>query len=747
MNKLQEGIGEKLGMLTFFSGTFILSIVVAFLYGWDLTLVILSMMPLMAIFGGIAAKVQTSFAEKEMEAYGQAGALAEEVLSAVRTVVAFGGQQKEVQRYDKKLEGARTKGIYRGMLTGLSGGLSFGIMFAMYGLGFWYGIKCIMDDREGEACLKCNLTSEDYLQCLEDCQRYTPGALLTVFFSVLIGGFQIGQAAPYTEALNTARSAAGKIYRIIDRVPEIDSSSKKGKTPASISGNIAFSHVFFSYPSRKDVPILKSFSLEVPAGKTVALVGSSGCGKSTCIQLVQRFYDPESGTVEVDGNNVKDLNIGWLRDHIGVVGQEPVLFDLNIRENIRFGNFDASDQAIEKACKEANAFNFIQKLPKGLDTAVGEGGTQLSGGQKQRIAIARALVRNPRILLLDEATSALDTESEKVVQEALDKARAGRTTLVVAHRLSTVRSADIIVAIDAGAVKETGSHQELMARQGLYYSLVQRQMEGKVEDSGQEHKLYPDLAKDLGRDSTEKNINHSLDTKLVRSSSKNAPQKVKAQETTQYKEDEELPKIQMTRLLKRNKPETVFIIIGCLASCFVSAIMPLYAILFGKVLGVLGYTDTSQARADSIYYALWFGLLGFCAALSQTLQGWMFGISGENLTKRLRRDAFDAMLKQEMGWYDQEDNSTGALCARLSGDAGKVQGATGARVGAVLQGVCSMVIAVLVSMYYDWRLGLVGGVFFPFMFIAIFMQQKIVNGQDTVEKAAFEKSAKVRSFT
>ena len=184
---------------------------------------------------------------------------------------------------------------------------------------------CVMDDREGEECMKCVLTDPDFVQCMTDCQRYTPGALLTVFFAVLIGGFQAGMAAPYVEALATSRSAAGKIYRIIDRVPEIDSSSNQGKQPAEMKGDIKFNNIFFNYPSRKDVKILQGFNLNVPRGKTIALVGSSGCGKSTCIQLMQRFYDPESGSVEVDGNNIKDLNIGWLRDHIGVVGEPSSL--------------------------------------------------------------------------------------------------------------------------------------------------------------------------------------------------------------------------------------------------------------------------------------------------------------------------------------------------------------------------------------------------------------------------------------
>ena len=273
-------------------------------------------------------------------------------------------------------------------------------------------------------------------------------------FGILQGGMGIGQSGTYIEAITTARASAVQIYKVIARKSLIDSSSKEGFKPAKFEGMIQFVNVGFNYPSRKDVTVLKNFSLEISKGKTVALVGSSGCGKSTLIQLVQRFYDPAAGSVLLDGDNLKDLNLGWLRDNIGIVGQEPVLFDLTIRENVRLGKQDATDEEIEKACKEANAYNFIMKLPQKYNTMVGEGGTQLSGGQKQRIAIARALVRNPQILLLDEATSALDTESEKVVQTALDNARAGRTTIVVAHRLSTIRGADRIVAIEGGKVKE-----------------------------------------------------------------------------------------------------------------------------------------------------------------------------------------------------------------------------------------------------------------------------------------------------
>merc|ERR1719233_285283 len=508
------------------------------------------------------------------------------------------------------------------MLTGISGGLTFGIMYAVYGLGFWYGVKCIMDDRESDECKACG--GLDF-ECYDNCQRYNPKSLLVVFFSVLIGGFQIGQSAPYAEALATARSAAGKIFRIIDRVPQIDSSSNQGLKPKSLHGNIKFSNIFFNYPSRKDVKILQGFSLEIPQGKTVALVGSSGCGKSTCIQLAQRFYDPESGSVEIDGTNVKELNIGWLRDQIGVVGQEPVLFDLSIKENIRLGNLNATDDEIEQACKEANAYDFIMKLPNTFNTTVGEGGTQLSGGQKQRIAIARALVSNPKILLLDEATSALDTESEKVVQTALDNARAGRTTIVVAHRLSTIRTADMIVAIDAGTVKETGTHQELMANKDLYYSLVMRQMEGKTETL--DSNLYPNLEKEE-METNKLERKDSVVGKLTRQMSRRMSRRLsttkiikdgKCSDPIKEESEEDLPKIQMIRILRRNSPEAFYILVGVLASCGMGAVMPLFAVIFGDILGVLGYEDIEKARTDSIYYSLLFLLLIIAVVFEQRI--------------------------------------------------------------------------------------------------------------------------------
>jgi len=314
---------------------------------------------------------------------------------------------------------------------------------------------------------------------------------------------------PNLPAFANARGAAYKIFETIDRVPIIDTANPGGAKPANLQGHIVVKDVDFSYPSRPDVPILKKMNVEIKPGQTIALVGQSGSGKSTIVGLVERFYDPVckfsplfptnslisprvtrsasdiieynniAGSVTLDGIEIKDYNVTFLRDSIGIVSQEPVLFNASIKQNIAYGirrdQAQPSDEEIENACRLANAHDFISRLPDKYDTMVGEKGALLSGGQKQRIAIARALIKNPRILVLDEATSALDTESERIVQEALDKASTGRSTIVVAHRLSTIMNADVIYVMEKGIVIESGTHKTLLEKGGVYADLVAKQ--------------------------------------------------------------------------------------------------------------------------------------------------------------------------------------------------------------------------------------------------------------------------------
>jgi len=740
LNKMQDGMGEKVGMLFRFLATGIGSFVFPYIQNWLLSLVLTAIVPIMMIMGGIIGKFMMAASKDEMDVYGKAGAIADEVLSSIRTVVAFGGQKKELEKYCGELKEAKKNSIIKGTLTISFLGLMFGIIYCAYGLGFWYGCKLIMDYRDEEDFTICIMgcTSEipdctpdptDPLHCIDvdldcaiACDRFTVGSIVTAIFGILQGGMQVGQSSTYVEAMNTARAAAVQIFKVIDRVPAIDSSSTEGLRPAAVRGEITFNSIDFNYPARKDVQILNKFTLTVPAGSTVALVGPSGCGKSTCVQLVQRLYDPAAGSVALDGNDLKSLNVGWLRDNIGIVGQEPVLFDCSIRENIRYAKADASEEEIVAACKEANAYDFIQKMPKQMDTNVGEGGAQMSGGQKQRIAIARALIRSPKLLLLDEATSALDTESEAVVQEALDRLHSGRTTIVIAHRLSTVRNADLIVAIEGGQVKEMGTHNELMSMAGLYASLVERQLGGKEQDLAK-----PDTTVAKGK--VESQVSRQKSVKETK-----AAQETNAEEASHFR--------MMGRLIAMNSPEVAYILLGCLASVGYGLVFPLFGEIFGRVIEVFALQDTTQAREDMFVYVMIFIGMGLALFASQLIAGFTFSLAGARLVERVRRSMFNAMLNQEIGWFDKEENNTGALCARLSVSADAVASAGGGKIGSLIGGLTILIACGTWAIIIEWRLGLVSIALLPALVVGMTLQIKMMMFDGAVLKGALENSSK-----
>jgi len=291
----------------------------------------------------------------------------------------------------------------------------------------------------------------------------------------------VGTASQILPDIAKAKGAAVGIFEIMNRAPLIDANEGVGVTIPNLNGKLSFKNVTFSYPTRTETKVLRKLNMEINSGQKVALVGPSGSGKSTIIQLLERFYDPISGTITIDGVDLKSLDLKSYRRNLGLVSQEPILFSGTIFENILFGNPDATQEEVESAAKMANAFDFIMKQPEGFNTMVGEKGTQLSGGQKQRIAIARAILKNPKILLLDEATSALDTESERLVQSALDQLMQNRTTIIIAHRLSTVRNADVICVMMNGKIVEQGTHDHLIQLNGVYSNLVSKQLASNEE--------------------------------------------------------------------------------------------------------------------------------------------------------------------------------------------------------------------------------------------------------------------------
>ena len=383
------------------------------------------------------------------------GQIVSESVGSLRTITALQLQPFARHLYAQALPATTQRKVRNALITSANAGFAHVLANASHGAFFIIG-----------AVLKGRglLTVQD---------------MLVSVFVLIISAPSLGRTASSLPDELAGEIAAARLFYIIDRIPPIDSFSCEGTIPSEpCQGAIELRDIHFHYPTRPDVPIFQSYNLSIAPGKTVALVGESGGGKSTVISLLERFYDPVQGQVLLDGVDVRTLNVQWLREKIGLVSQEPTLFASSIMENIRHGKREATDDEVIEAAKMANADDFISGFPDGYNTEVGERGVQLSGGQKQRVAIARAIIKDPKILLLDEATSALDSESEEIVQAALDdlmKAKQ-RTTIVVAHRLSTIQDADSIAVVYDGKIVEQGTHDELIKiNDGKYQRLASRQ--------------------------------------------------------------------------------------------------------------------------------------------------------------------------------------------------------------------------------------------------------------------------------
>uniref|UniRef100_A0A915EW78 Uncharacterized protein n=1 Tax=Echinococcus canadensis TaxID=519352 RepID=A0A915EW78_9CEST len=549
IDQIEGGIGDRLGNFLQNVVTAVAAAIVSLITGWKLALVSFTMAPfILGAFMTLGYALR-KYATKEILAYEKAGSVAAEILTSTRTVFAFGCQERESFRYEKELGASARVFMLKSLLMGFGMGMIGCTIFCASALILWYGVELIITE------------------------SYYNGNIVSVMISFIVGNTSLGRSLPEIEFFANAKRAAASIFLIIDRIPAIDVMGQ-GMRLDSFSGKIEFRNVSFSYPTRPDVQVLKNFSLTVNPGETVAIVGPSGSGKSTTVQLIQRFYDAVHGSVSfqlirkhpsfktfciligpcpilmyfpcvkrsklitipifftpfisqilLDGVDIRDLNVAWLRCQLGVVSQEPNLFAGTVTENILMGKPEAEFKEVEESAREADAHNFVVTLPEVIpnyrticnigsslftyariftayyrrtaqelfdylllgrssaakqfseayDTFLTEGGGKLSGGQKQRLAIARALIRKPTVLLLDEATSALDNKSEKVVQAAFDKACKGRTVIMIAHRLTTVRNADRIVVVDRGVVKEMGTHSELLDQGGIYAGMLAKQ--------------------------------------------------------------------------------------------------------------------------------------------------------------------------------------------------------------------------------------------------------------------------------
>ncbi|KAI9573606.1 ste6-like protein [Boletus coccyginus] len=721
---VQQGISQKVAIVLSFISAFITGFALAYSSCWRLALAMSSIIPCIAIAGGVMNRFLTKSAQLSLGHVAEGGTLAEEVISSVRTSHAFGVQKTLSSLYDVHTESARAIDANSASFHGVGLGVFFFIIYSSYALAFQFGTTLI---NEGYA---------------------NAGQVTTVMLAILIGSFSLAMMAPELQAIAKGQGAAAKLFATIERIPDIDSSDPGGLKPDKVVGEITLEDIKFNYPSRPDVPIVQGINITFTAGKTAALVGASGSGKSTIISLIERFYDPLSGSVKLDGVNIRDLNVKWLRSQIGLVSQEPTLFATTIRGNVAHGLINTpyehlSDEEkfklIKEACIKANADGFISKLPNGYDTMVGERGFLLSGGQKQRVAIARAIVSDPRILLLDEATSALDTQSEGVVQDALDRAAAGRTTITIAHRLSTIKDADCIYVMGEGLVLEKGTHAELLADENSAYSCLvnaQKLRETReVEDGHSSAAVSVEVY-------MEKTVEEEEEVSFVRKGTIRSIASDLAQKRNDERKQNEVneDKYNMLYVFKRlgllNREGLWRYGVG---SVFAMSEL----VRFGSPISGFSEPDPSVRRSDGDRNALWFFIIailsGFCIA-SQT---YFFQYSAAILTSNMRSLSFKAILRQDIEFFDKDENSTGSLTANLSDNPQKVNGLAGVTLGTIVQSMATLVGGSVIGLVYAWKPALVGMACIPFVISTGYVRLQVVVLRGQRDKRAYENSAQL----
>ncbi|KAJ2557440.1 hypothetical protein EV175_001345 [Coemansia sp. RSA 1933] len=740
VNMVQDGLGEKFGFVFMNVVAFVSAFIIAFVKGWKLTFICLAVIPFIAIAGGYLGIAIAKLTTNAQDKTAASGAIADEVLSGIRTIMAFNGQAREIARYKQMVEESYQFGRRSGFILGGCIGVIQFFIFVMYCAGFNFGSWRL---RQGE---------------------YDVSQVLNVILVLLVGGFMLAGAAPNVSAITSAQGSAARVFEIIDRVSPIDPLDKEtGKKVERIHGNIIFRNIHFTYPSRPDVPILKGFNLEICPGQKVALVGKSGCGKSTMIGLIERFYDPESGDVIIDGTNIKELNIGSLRQRIGIVTQEPVLFSTSIKQNIQWGAIDPensppSDEDVIEAAKAANAHDFISQLPNGYETLVGEGGALLSGGQKQRIAIARAIVRNPDILLLDEATSALDTASERLVQDALDRLSVDRTTISIAHRLSTIRNCDQIYVVREGVVSENGTHDNLVHKNGEYAAMVRGQelrqaVRNKLEDGDEsgspgEEDEEGDVNELIAKELKEQALDLKATTTRQTTDSAKRGSIDSAPEGKKHKSLEDVSDIYlMLRLYWDYRGSMKAAIPGFFLAVIDGGVMPCFALVFARALMALSLTDMDEVKRKTDLYANLFLIFSVVGGLAIFGKIGLFHIAGESTARQVRQDLFVKFMTFEAGYFDDNKNGTGALTSRLATDAEDFNKVVATVTGLLISTTSTIICALAIAFSYSWQIALIMIGCWPIQSYAQYWQARATWGASMRLREAYEESGQAAAET
>lgn len=737
-NLIQDGISEKVGLTLTAVATFVTAFIIAYVKFWKLALILTSTIVAISFTMSTGGLFIVKYNKQALASYAEGGTVAEEVISSIRNATAFGTQEKLAKQYDNHLREAEKWGIKNKTVLAIMLSVAFWVIFATYGLAFWQGAHFYVNGETGLS------------------------QILTILMAMMMGSFSLGNVAPNVQAFTTALSAAAKIYYTIDRQSPLDPELETGQKLEHVEGSVELRHIKHIYPSRPEVTVMKDVSLLIPAGKKTALVGASGSGKSTIVGLVERFYDPVGGQVLLDGHDISTLNLRWLRQQISLVSQEPTLFACSIMGNIKHGligtKYENEPEEIKtemciKAAKMANAHDFVTALPEGYETNVGERGFLLSGGQKQRIAISRAIVSDPKILLLDEATSALDTKSEGVVQAALEVAAAGRTTITIAHRLSTIKDADNIVVMSNGEIVEQGTHDELLERKAAYYNLVEAQKIAESKEmTAEEEDAIDERDNDLVRKASTKSQalfqqdpdDLNMSNKLKRSASSKSQSSLFLERNAHGEYVQQYSLWTLVKLIGSfNRTEIKWMLVGLFFSIICGGGNPTQSVFFAEEVTAISLSaaDGAKVLSDTSFWSLMYLMLACVQFIAYASQGIAFALCSERLIRRVRDRAFRTMLRQDIGFFDREENSSGALTSFLSTETTHVAGLSGVTLGTIISVLTTLIAAIAVSCAIGWKLALVCTSTIPILLSCGFFRFWLLARFQARAKKAYEKSA------
>ncbi|XP_066903793.1 ATP-dependent translocase ABCB1 [Halyomorpha halys] len=632
---------------------FFFGCVAGFIASWKIAFLNLGMMLVAMIVMYFILQIIKNKGESRHQYNIKCTKVASEVLMNTHTVAAYGGECRESERYKNTLKMANKYGLKHAAVISVGKALNYFQLCLCYLVAYYFSVR---------------------LYLLDD---FYPG-YINVLIAQSYGVYYCTYMLSTISDLSTATDSAWKIMKFLDTDTNYSKSIEEGIEPDTFKADISFRNVHFSYPTNFHTKVLHDLTLDIEPGQVTAVVGTSGAGKSTIVSLISRLYDVTAGQILIGGVDIKNLNVSWLRNQIGVVGQEPTLFDTSIEDNIRYGKTTATLEEIIEAAKISYAHGFIEKLPLGYNSIVGERGIKLSGGQKQRIAIARAIVRKPKLLLLDEATSALDFHSEGIVREALDNAMRNRTTLIISHRMSTVRKAHVIYAIKEGRVIERGSHNELMELKGYYYSLAKIQ---ELEEKD----------------------------KFVSMNSQRSIQKEKLIEETVPFVEENMKVSQIDKKLWLSMKNLKVVVVWFLATLFItiaSTFLPILYLIFSLFCQSFTHIKDELSQIALIEIGYLFGL-GAITFFSVALSGVLSTIATQLWLEKLQKKAFNNIVSMDISWFDWSRNSPNECLEVLTNSPPLIESVTGDKAAQVMTFILSLLFSIGYSFFVSTSVTLV----------------------------------------